>query len=61
MFWLRNVRVCVGFVMCGCVCIYMCWFCNLGVCVFVGFVMCVRACVCMCWFCNVGCVYLLVL
>ena len=39
--------VCVGFVMCVC----MCWFCNVC-CVCVGFVMCV----CMCRFCNV-CLY----
>ena len=32
------VCVCVGFVMCGCVC--MCGFCNVWVCVCVGFVMC---------------------
>ena len=36
------VCVCVGFVMCGCVC--MCEFCNVGVCV------CVRVFMC-------GCVY----
>ena len=30
------VCVCVGFVMCGC----MCGFCNVWVCVCVGFVMC---------------------
>ena len=35
--------VCVGFVMCGCVC--MCGFCNVCACVCVGFVMC-------------GCVYM---
>ena len=34
-----NVCVCVGFVMCGCVC--MCGFCNVCVCVCVDFVMCV--------------------
>ena len=36
--------VCVGFVMCGsvcmCVCVCMCGFCNVWVCVCVGFVMC---------------------
>ena len=42
--------VCVGFVMCGgvCVCVCMCGFCNVWVCVCVGFVMC-------------GCVYVWVL
>ena len=35
------VYVCVGFVMCKCVC--MCGFCNVCVCVRMGFVMC--ACV----------------
>ena len=39
--WFCNVCVCVGFVMCVCVC----GFCN--VCVCVGFVTCV------CGFCNV--------
>ena len=36
------VYVCVGFVMCGCVCVgfVMCGFCNVWVCVCVGFVMC---------------------
>ena len=35
-----DVCVCVGFVMCGCVC--MCGFCSVSVflCVCVGFVMC---------------------
>ena len=42
--------VCVGFVMCVC----MCGFCNVWVCVCVGFVMC--GCVCVCGFCNV-CVF----
>ena len=32
------VFVCVGFVMCGFVCV--CGFCNVWVCVCVGFVMC---------------------
>jgi hypothetical protein len=32
------VCVCVGFVMCGCVCIY--GFCNVWVCVYMGLVMC---------------------
>jgi len=43
-----NVRtcVCVGFVMCGCVCV--CGFCNVWMCVCVGLVMC-------------GCVYVWVL
>ena len=49
--------VCVGFVMCGCVC--MCGFCNVWVCVCVGFVMC--GCVCMCGFVMCGCVYVWVL
>ena len=34
------VRVCVGFVMCGCVCMCMDGFCNVWVYVCVGFVMC---------------------
>ena len=40
------ICVCVGFVMCGCVC--MCGFCNVWVCVCVDFVTC-------------GCVYVWVL
>jgi len=32
--------VCVGFVMCGCVCVCMCGFCNVLLCVCVGFVIC---------------------
>ena len=62
----RNVWVCVfvGFVLCGCVYMWlcMCWFCNVRVCMGV----------CMCGFCNVwvsvcvgfvmcGCVYVWVL
>ena len=51
-----RVYVCVGFVMCGCVYVWvlscagvcMCGFCKVWVCVCVGFVMC-------------GCVYVWVL
>jgi len=42
---------CVGFVMCGCVC--MCGFCNVWMCVCVGFVMY--------GFVMCGCVYVWVL
>jgi len=38
--------MCVGFVMCGCVC--MCGFSNVWVSVCVGFVMCGSVCVCVC-------------
>jgi len=34
-----------------CVCVCMCRFCNVWLCVCVGFVMC--GCVCVCGFCNV--------
>jgi len=50
-----NVRLCVcmGFVTCGCVYVWllkcvnvcMCGFCNVRVCVCVGFVICVCVCV----------------
>ena len=39
--------VCMGYVMCVCVCMY--GLCYVWVCVGVGFVMCV----CVCGFCNV--------
>jgi len=57
------VRLCVGFVMCGCVCV---WVLCLGVCVCVGFVMCGCVCVgfifgCVCVGFMFGCVYVWVL
>jgi hypothetical protein len=50
------VCVCVGFVMCGCMCVLvcMCGFCNVWVCVCVCFFMC--GCVCV-GFVMCGCVY----
>ena len=53
-----RVCVCVGFVMCGCVC--MCEFSNVWVYVWVGFVTCD---VCVCGFFMCGCfadIYILV-
>jgi len=48
------VCVCVGFVMCRCMCefcnVWVCGFCNVCVC----FVMCGCVCVYMCGFCNVS-------
>ena len=54
--------VCVGFVMCVCMCwfpnlwVYMCGFCNVLVCEYVDFIMCVCVDFVMC-----GCVYVWVL
>ena len=50
------VCVCVGFVMCGCVC--MCGFYNVWVCVCVGFIMCGFGCTfgfCNVWVCGFVC------
>jgi len=57
-----NVWVCVGFVMCVCVYVWvlkrvgvcMCGVCNVWVCVCVGFVTCGCVCVCVC-VCMCGC------